>query len=91
MMYMHCQVRFADYSKWRASMDADGAAQREAGIFLKHLWRGIDDQTIAFFLCEVKDRDRAAAFLNPANVAQAEEDAEAYDFQWFFVEDATHT
>ena len=32
MIYMHCQVRFNDYPKWKASMDADGPAQREAGL-----------------------------------------------------------
>ena len=90
MLYMHCQVRFTDYSKWRATMDADGPAQREAGIFLKHLWRGIDDQSVAFFVCEVRDRERAAAFLNPADVSEAQKNAGASDFQWFFVEDVTH-
>jgi len=87
MTYMHCQVRFADYSKWKASMDADARAQREAGIYLKFLWRGTDDPNLAFFVCEVKDRDKAKAFLNPTDVAKAAGDAGASGFQWHFVEE----
>ena len=49
MLYMHCQVRFNDYPKWKASMDADGPAQREAGLRLIHLWRGVEDPKKAFF------------------------------------------
>ena len=48
MIYLHCQVRFSDYSKWKACMDADAFAQTTS-IYLKHLWRGINDPVTAFF------------------------------------------
>lgn len=87
MICMHCQVRFTDYAKWKASMDADAAAQRAAGIHLKHLWRGADDPDVAYFVCEVEDKERARAFLNPTDVARAEASAGASDFAWQFVHD----
>jgi hypothetical protein len=87
MFHIHCQVRFVDYEVWKASMDADGHAQREAGIHLKYLWRGTDDPSMAFFVCDVEDKDKARAFLNPADIAEAEKGACASDFCWHFVEE----
>ena len=86
MIYMHCQVRFTDYSRWKASMDADAQAQKKAGLHLKYLWRGIEDPNMAFFVLEVDDAKRARAFLDPQEVEKAEADAGASDFQWHFVE-----
>jgi hypothetical protein len=86
MTYMHCKVRFTDYAKWKASMDADGPAQRAAGLTLKHLWRGVDDPNTAFFVLEIQDQAKARAFLAPAAVAKAKADAGAVDFEWCFVE-----
>ena len=86
MIYMHCSVRFTDYSRWKASMDADAQAQREAGLHLKHLWRGVEDPKIAFFVLEVDDADRARAFLDTINVEKAEKAAGASDFERHFVE-----
>ena len=86
MIYMHCQVRFTDYSRWKASMDADADAQRKAGLHLKQLWRGTEDPNVAFFVLEVDDVDRAKAFLDPINIEKAEAAAGASDFEWHFVE-----
>jgi hypothetical protein len=89
MTHLHCQVRFTDYAKWRASMKADADAQQDAGIFVIHLWRAIEDPGMAFFVCEIQDKDKARAFLNPTDLAEAEKQAGASDFQWHFVEDVT--
>ncbi|SMC88810.1 hypothetical protein SAMN02746065_113122 [Desulfocicer vacuolatum DSM 3385] len=86
MIFMHCKVRFTDYSRWKASMDADAQAQSEAGLHLKHLWRGVEDPNMAFFVLEVEDVHRARAFLEPKNVEKAETAAGASDFEWHFVE-----
>lgn len=83
---MHCQVRFTDFSKWKASMDADASAQREAGLHLKQLWRGTEDPNLAFFVLEVDDVKRASSFLAPQNVMKAETTAGASDFEWHIVE-----
>jgi len=88
MTYMHCRIRVADYAKWKEKMDADAKAQHDAGMYLKHLWRGIDDPNSAFFILEVHDREKARAFLNPADVAEASKEAGVLDFEWHFVEAA---
>jgi hypothetical protein len=87
MIYIHCQVSFKDYPKWKASMDADGPVQLKAGLRLIHLWRGVEDPNRAFFVLEVDDKQKARDFLNPANVAEAESEAGAMDFEWHFVEE----
>lgn len=67
-------------------MEADARAQREAGMYLKYLWRGVEDSNIAFFILEVHDMDKARAFLNPKDVAKASKTAGVLNFQWHFVE-----
>jgi hypothetical protein len=85
MIYMHCRIRVADYAKWKERMDADAKAQRDAGMYLRYLWRGIEDSNSAFFILEVRDMEKARAFLNPADVAEASRDAGVLNFEWHFV------
>ena len=85
MIYMHCRIRVADYAKWKERMDADAKAQRDAGMVLRYLWRGIEDPNSAFFILEVHDMEKARVFLNPADVAEASKKAGVLDFEWYFV------
>jgi len=86
MVYMHCQIRVSDFAKWKTEMDADAQAQRDAGLHLKYLWRGIEDPNSAFFILEVDDVEKARAFLNPKDVDEASKKAGVIDFEWHFVE-----
>ena len=86
MIYMHCRIRVSDFAKWKAEMDADAQAQLDAGMHLKYLWRGIEDPNSGFFILEVNDVEKARAFLNPKDVAEASEKAGVLDFEWHFVE-----
>ncbi len=86
MIYMHCRIRVSDFVKWKAEMDADAQAQLDVGLHLKYLWRGIEDPNSAFFILEVDDVEKARAFLNPKDVAEASEKAGVLDFEWQFVE-----
>lgn len=86
MTYLHCQVRFTDYSRWKTSMDADTPVQQAAGLHLKQLWRGVEDPNTAFFILEVEEIARAKAFLDPVKIGAAEKAAGASNFEWHFVE-----
>ena len=65
MIYMHCCIRVADYAKWKGRMDADAKAQRDAGMYLKYLWRGMEDPNSAFFILEVHDTEKAKSLSQP--------------------------
>ena len=86
MIYMHCRIRVADFPKWKAAMEADAKAQHDAGMRLIHLWRGVEESKMAFFVLEVYSVEKARAFLNPAAVAEASKAAGVLDFEWHFVE-----
>jgi hypothetical protein len=85
MIYMHCRIRVAYYAKWKERMDADAKAQRDAGMYLRYLWREVEDPNSAFFILEVHDMEKARAFLNPADVAEASKKAGVLNFEWHFV------
>lgn len=86
MICMHCRIRVSDFARWKVEMNADVQAQRDAGMNLKYLWRGIEDPNSAFFILEVDDMEKARAFLNPKDVAEASKKAGVLDFSWHFVE-----
>jgi hypothetical protein len=54
-------------------------------MYLKYLWRGVEDTNRAFFILEVHDMEKARAFLKPADVAEASKEAGVLDFEWHFV------
>ena len=86
MTCMHCRIRVVDFIKWKAEMEGDAEAQRKAGMRLIHLWRSVDDPNLAFFVLEVRDVEKARAFLNPAAVAEASKAAGVLEFEWHIVE-----
>ena len=67
-------------------MEADAETQRNAGMRLIHLWRGVEEPNTAFFVLEVRSVEKARAFLNPAAVAEASKAAGVLEFEWHFVE-----
>lgn len=71
MLFMLCRNRTRDYAAWRAVFDSHAAAHREAGLVLRHLWRSDADPNEVFFLFEVRDRERALAFVNDPAGAEA--------------------
>jgi len=85
MIYMHCRIRVAEYSKWKVRIDADAQAQREAGMYLKYLWRGVEDTNMVFFILEGHDMEEASAFPNPRDVAEAGKTAGVMELEWPFV------
>lgn len=86
MTFLHCRSRFTDYDSWKADMDADASAQQEAGMFLKQIWRAIETPDVAFFVLEVRDVEKARAFLNPTSMEIAKTRAGVSEFEWHFVE-----
>lgn len=86
MIYMHCHIRVADFSKWKTAMEADAEAQRKAGMRLIHLWRAVEEPNTAFFVLEVHSVEKARALLNPAAVDEASRAAGVLDFEWHFIE-----
>ena len=86
MICMHCRIRVVDFLKWKAAMEGDADAQRQAGMRLIHLWRSVDDPNAAFFVLEVHDAEKARAFVNPASVAEASKAAGVLEFEWHIVE-----
>jgi hypothetical protein len=86
MKYLHCQLRVADFEKWKSVLDADASAQQAAGLRLLHLWRSIDSPGLAFFVMEVQDVDQArTTYLTPIFYAWAKKGVHQYE--WHFTEE----
>ncbi|MEK7730306.1 MAG: hypothetical protein AAB363_00460, partial [Planctomycetota bacterium] len=58
-----CRNKVADFAQWKKVFDSHAEAQRQAGLHLQRLWRGIDDPNEVFMLFEVTDIEKARSFV----------------------------
>lgn len=86
MYYMHCRVKVSDFKKWKVSMDSDAVAMKGAGMKLLHLWRGLEEKALVFFIMEVDNLENARVYMNPTDIERAADAAGASEFEWHFVE-----
>ncbi len=87
MTYMMVRNRVKDFTLWKEVFDSNAAANREVGLTLINLWRGVDDPGLVFFVLEVADKDRALQFVNDPENAKVGQAAGVIDGEFYFVED----
>ena len=75
MHHLFCRNKVADFAQWKEVFDSHAQAQREAGLHVKHVWRGLDDPQEVFMLFEVTDLDKARAFVTAPKVPKAQQQA----------------
>ena len=63
MDFILCRNQVADFTQWKTAFDADVGARRAAGLELQKLWRGVDEPNHVFMLFQVKNVERARAFV----------------------------
>lgn len=71
MNHLFCRNKVADFDQWKRVFDSHAQAQREAGLQVKQVWRGIDDPSEVFMLFEVTDLAKARAFVTSPQVPDA--------------------
>ena len=88
MMDLLCRNHVADFAQWKAVFASHAKDHREAGLQLTHLWREAADPNNVFFLFEVASLEKAQAFINNPEAAQAAQASGILDGEYHFVEDA---
>jgi hypothetical protein len=69
---MICWNEVKDFAAWKATFEADAAAQRAAGLTLEGFWRDIDDPDEIIYIFQVSDLEKARAFVAaPATLEMA--------------------
>jgi hypothetical protein len=71
--YMLCRNKVADFAQWKQVFDSHAEAQRQSGLYLQRLWRGLDDPNEVFMLFEVTDIDEARNFVTSPKVPDAQQ------------------
>ena len=88
MTYLLCRNRVTDFERWKAVFDSHAEAHRDAGLRLRDLWRDLAEPNNVFFLFEVTDLERARAFIDDPQAADAAGDSGVIDGEFHFVERA---
>jgi hypothetical protein len=88
MKYMLCRNRVADYAKWKRVFASHAQAHRDSGLTLVHFWRSLDDPNNVFFLFEISSIEKAQAFINAPDAAEAAKASGVIDGEYHFVESA---
>ena len=86
MNVMLCRNRVENYSKWRDVFDSNAQGARVAGLHLLNMWRSIEDPNNVFFLLQVEDIDKARAFINSPESAEAGNVSGVIDGEYHFLE-----
>ena len=88
MTYMLCRNRVSDFERWKSVFTSHKNAHREAGLHLSRIWRCVEDPDNVFFVFEVSSLEKARAFINSANAAEAGAESGVVEGEYHFVEDA---
>ena len=87
MTYMLGRNRLVDFARWKRVFDSHAAAHRAAGLNLVQLWRSLDDPSNVFFLFEVKSIEKARAFIQAPEAAEAGKVAGVVEGEMHFLEE----
>ena len=89
MVVMLCRNRVADFEKWKSVFDSNAPAARDSGLRLTNLWRDLEEPNNVFFLFEVKDIDKARAFITDPAAAEAGKTSGVLDGECHFLKSST--
>ena len=85
MPSMLCRNRVADFSHWKAVLDSHAEAHRAYGLRLTRLWREAGDENNVFFLFQLESIERAKAFINAPEAAEAGRHSGVIDGDYHFI------
>lgn len=85
-MHMLCWNKVENVARWRTIFASHQSAHLEAGLVLVDLWLDHNDASLIHYLFEVRDYDRAMAFINAPDAAKAGADAGVIDGDCHFIE-----
>ncbi len=71
MLYLLARHKVQDYDQWHGVFRSHASVQRQAGLHLLHLLRGVDDPDDIVALFRVDDLEKARAFTSGAGARQA--------------------
>ncbi len=72
MRYLLVRHKVADFTRWKRVFDSHAAAQREAGLTVKHVLRNMDDLGEVFLLLGMEDVEKARRFVTSPKVPDAQ-------------------
>ncbi|MEW5874348.1 MAG: DUF3764 family protein [Candidatus Zixiibacteriota bacterium] len=72
MPHLLVHHKVADFDEWKRVFDSHATAQREAGLHIDRIFRGIDDPSEITLLFEVTNLERARAFVASSDVPRAQ-------------------
>lgn len=85
-MHLLCWNRVEDFTRWLAVFASHEAAHVEAGLILVDLWREKGDPSLVHYLFEVRDNEKAMAFINAPDASEAASQAGVVGGEFHFVE-----
>ena len=86
MLYLLCRNKVADFQQWKRSFDSHANAHHEAGLYLLDIWRNLEDRHEVFFTFEVRDLNKARAFISAPAAAASAQAAGLLEGEYHFLE-----
>lgn len=87
MTYMLCRNKVKDFKVWKNIFDSHCDAQNASGLVFEKMWIDKNDENNIFFIFKVTDLEKANAFINAPESAQAGINSGVIDGEIYFVEE----
>ncbi|MDX1415918.1 MAG: hypothetical protein R3293_17110 [Candidatus Promineifilaceae bacterium] len=71
MLHIMVRHRVADYAKWKTIFDAGSEMRAAASSVKGHIFRDAEDPSMVTILSHFEDADKAKAFLQSPDLAEA--------------------
>lgn len=85
-MQLLVRNKVKDFANWYVYFDSENAAAAEYGLTVAALWQSLDDPNNVFFLLNVKDVDRANAFMARPESQEIGAKSGVIDGEYYFLE-----
>ncbi len=86
MKRMLCRNRVVDFKLWWEVFSSHAEAHRAAGLDLEHVWRASGDFNNVFFIFRVRDLDKAQAFIDAPEAADAAAASNVLEGEYHFLD-----
>jgi len=86
MIYLFCRNRIVEYKKWKQVFESNRKARLATGLHLLSLGRSLEEANNMFFVFRVDDLDKARAFIEASDAADARKESGVLDGEFHFVE-----
>lgn len=87
MAHVLAKLRNVKFEDVRSMLKAEVLKHGEQGLYLKHIWRNVDDSDEVLFIFQTNDLDRARKYIESIHAQALKENPDVHLPQMIYLDD----